>query len=264
MIIRTKPLFGPIGPIVRTLKARLEKSRFTASVFIDDERKEADTIRIETVRLRIRKLYCGQHAGPCLVNPIFNRRHFKAIYLEGADWIGFDDMLNDVLDEMSMDAKVWSSRAGDIKGRLYIRRGRKRRIHYDMIAGHDTAFGTVYVWDGAGEEDDFYDCIDLPKPFPPSAYPAGTPGLAEWRFSVTCQACNNDHGERCGRFVLCHQCELTACHNCLKQPRQLRDGLCRTCRRIQRERVSSNGDSHRREGVDQLQPGALVSPLLVG
>jgi hypothetical protein len=157
------------------LKDKLEESRFTATVFPMSHRRHKEVVRIETVRLRIKKDYCGQHPCACVAV----RKHRKGHWLEGADWIGFNDLLNLVLDELQLDADVWSyNREARLSNKYMVRIGRKRRICYGekAITHH---WQTFFLWDGKIHACDFEDCIG--KQPPQTEYPYGTPGLAEWR-----------------------------------------------------------------------------------
>lgn len=110
------------------LDAKLKASRFTARTSLEKSSPNRPGIKIECIRLRRKKDYCGAHPGPCLVG---GRRHTRAFYLEGLDWVGFNALLNDLLDANAVDAHVFSfNREAIISGRYYIRRGRRRRTAY--------------------------------------------------------------------------------------------------------------------------------------
>ncbi len=83
------------------------------------------------VRLTQSKLYCGQHPGSCAVEA--TRRNSC---LEWDDWIQFNDLVNDVLDEMKGHAEVWSRPRelplrGQSRSKFWIRKGGKRRLLWD-------------------------------------------------------------------------------------------------------------------------------------
>lgn len=122
--------------------------------------KRVHRVMIRNVRLRESKHYCGAHAGPCQINPLFHKPHRKAKFLEGADWVAFNDMLNDLLDEMGIHADVSSSVC-------VIRKGLERCVEYDGKDGQDfNKFGR------------YANCIGQQVK---AKYPAGTPGIDEWR-----------------------------------------------------------------------------------
>ncbi len=163
--------------VVKAIKAKLEESRFTADVFEMNHHQHRLVIRLENIRLVDKKDYCGAHPNECQVN----RPHKTTRYLEGGDWIGWNDMLNDVLDRMKMDADAWSynreSRGG---GKYPIRLGLCRRTNYEseMVCQWGRTF---FHWDSAVNADDFTNYCG--KKAPRSTYPDGTPGLATWRRS---------------------------------------------------------------------------------
>lgn len=113
MEIRTKYDTGALAGVVEHW---LSKSRFTASVETGKGR-----VKLRTIRLKIAKPYCGNHAFLC---PFDGRRKRRATFLEGADWVDFNDQLNDLLDSLEIDAIVASSVCT-------IREGRNRRVSYD-------------------------------------------------------------------------------------------------------------------------------------
>lgn len=134
--------------------AKLATSRFTVQeTYVQDGIK----IVLRDVRLKQSKHYCGNHAGPCLLTW---RKHRKANYLEGADWVSFNDMLNDALDAEHVDATGGS-------GTVQIRQGTRRRTYYGSVSGGE--------WIKKGERGDYADyCGKAP---PETEYPTGTPGI---------------------------------------------------------------------------------------
>lgn len=125
-------------------------------------------LKILGVRLKHKKDYCGQHAGPCRTQG--GRKHKIASWLEGGDWVGFNDLLNDLCDKHRIEADIWSTR--ESIGRLYLRKGIARCTHYAAGNGQDwinEAFST--------------DHFGHPEPAPRSDYEDGTPGIPEWLLS---------------------------------------------------------------------------------
>jgi hypothetical protein len=86
--------------------------------------------------------------------------------LEGADWVAFNDMLNDVLDALNVSANVASSLC-------IIRKGAMRRIEYD---GHKLGNGIDSEWN----KDSAHYADRRGQVSPRSEYPAGTPGIPEY------------------------------------------------------------------------------------
>lgn len=177
MFIRLKDLVRSVS-VLRMLRAKLEKSRFTAHVSeLYNHPRHRYVIEVRNVRLRERKEYCGQHPCACPVLP-FLKRHQTGRWLEGADWIGFNDMLNDVLDRCAVSADVWSYNREAGSGKYFIRRDEKRRTRYmeAVIEGIDIL---AFRWDITFDPLDFEDYCG--RKAPRSDFPYGTPGLAEWR-----------------------------------------------------------------------------------
>lgn len=139
---------------------RVRESRFTAEV----DTRASDVI-ILSVRLRERKLYCGNHPKAC--ERTGGGKHRRLAFLEGADWVEFDDMINDLLDELNVDCNVNSRDC-------VLRSAGRRRVCY--TASNQFANGT-WIWDKKGEEEHYSDLRGLPPPYPPSEFPIGTPGI---------------------------------------------------------------------------------------
>lgn len=123
--------------------------------------KKVHRVAVRNVRLRQSKPYCGNHAGPCKINPLFDSPHRKMKCLEGADWVAFNDMVNDVLDSMGVNAVRVASSV------CIIRRGLERCIEYLEGKNGDFLKEGVYA-----------NCIGQSVK---AAYPNGTPGIDEWR-----------------------------------------------------------------------------------
>lgn len=131
------------------------------------------SLRIELVRLKNRKFYCGAHPGPC--QAIFKRKEVRRTYLEGADWVGFNHMLNDALDEIQCWAMVFSYNRESLAGKYIIRKGMERLNYYDM-----NVVGNFFHW-ATPEDNDYVDCNGKPSPTP--VWPSGTPGQIAYRLS---------------------------------------------------------------------------------
>lgn len=164
----------------------LPKSRFTLRIDYEDvryRRQRYRAIRLRNIRLRTKKFYCGQHAGPCPIRPFGGeKKHTKSRYLEGADWVGFDDMLNDILDRHRMEATIWSAGL-EFKEKFFVRLHQQRRTIYP--AHWERQFDTDFmVWDCAVDAGGFTaKHFGTTRDVQRSEYPEGTPGIAEWRLS---------------------------------------------------------------------------------
>lgn len=121
-------------------------------------------VAIRGVRLRQIKDYCGSHAGPCLLT---GRKHRHSRYLEGLDWVSFNDMVNDALDSIDFDGDAGSPVCN-------IRKGRERRVEYTADQNGD--------WHREGDYMDYVDCCGQPPVA--SGYVEGTPGIFGWRLQV--------------------------------------------------------------------------------
>lgn len=135
----------------------LGDSRFTVEV----EEVGKTRIKIRNVRLRESKRYCGNHPYACDIET-----GRKGKYLEGSDWVEFNDLLNDVLDGLHVGAWVRSSVCE-------IRRGTERRISYDGYLAN--SFNNEFQWYKQGEDWEYEDhCGSVA---PNSEFPLGTPGI---------------------------------------------------------------------------------------
>lgn len=138
-----------------------QESRFTCEVEVTGD----TLVKIRNIRLKEKKPYCGNHPNAC---DIHGGR--KGTWLEGADWVDFNDTLNDVLDMHHVDARVRSSVCE-------IRDGKRRRIAYDSYW-----FRNQFQWTKDGSYCDFEDFCG--RVAPASEYPEGTPGLYERKVGV--------------------------------------------------------------------------------
>ena len=151
-----------VSTVARRLSLVIAKSRFVCRVEVED----SGSIRLDPVRLFKKKDYCGNHPGPCLLGG--GRKHKHYTYLEGADWVAFNDLVNTVLDRLKVDARVSS-------GILITRKGRRRRIKYDQrFFNFDSRL--IVDWEPVGDPDaDYVDYCG--QSAPASWYPSGTPGV---------------------------------------------------------------------------------------
>lgn len=118
-------------------------------------------VKLLDVRLKTSKEYCGNHPESCEIG---NPRHTKARYLEGADWVEFNDTLNDILDRLELWADVASSLC-------VVRRGFMRRVEYDSDPRFPKGNGRNAQWAREGVHENW-----CGKQAEPSWFPEGTPG----------------------------------------------------------------------------------------
>lgn len=145
--------------VASNIREVLATSRFSAEVTVETK---GTSVKLSNVRLRDKKEYCGSHPSACEVG---NPKHRKARYLEGADWVDLDDMLNDLLDMMRVEANVASSVC-------ILRKGRLRRTEY---SNGDRQGNGNYLWakDDPASYQDWCGRHGAPR----SSFPAGTPGI---------------------------------------------------------------------------------------
>jgi len=163
------------GDLAWLINKALETSRFRAKVETEYHPRWKAIVRIDTVRLKKKKDYCGQHPNACIANPFVQKKHRCGSWLEGADWVGFNDGLNDVLDKYAVAADVWSfNRECKEGGRYFLRKGLERRMDYDSEYTQG-AFQGFYAWVLEGEHENWCE-----KVAPRSFFPKDTPGYACW------------------------------------------------------------------------------------
>jgi hypothetical protein len=131
---------------------------------------------IKKVRLKQRKDYCGNHPAECAD---VAKKHVQRKFLEGADWVEFNDMLNDLLDERKVSAVVYSRPPDGTtdKHPLFVRRGMHRRWFYGSGYRNGIPSSPMenQIWDGLGsEEADYYLASETTEK---SFYAEGTPGV---------------------------------------------------------------------------------------
>lgn len=150
--------------VANRLHLALRNTRFTCDVRLESSR----VIRLDPVRLFEKKDYCGNHPGPCLVGGGRPHRHYP--YLEGADWVAYNDLINTVLDRLGVVANVRSTVC-------VVRKGLRRRIRYDQYSVTVEGYGFTrqFVdWVRVGGPECYEDWCG--RKAPPSDYPDGTPG----------------------------------------------------------------------------------------
>ncbi len=191
------PASGNLAQVEAVLRRTLPASRFRCMIQYARARyggrgnNSRLALELSAIRLRSAKPYCGQHAGPCRVT--FPRRHKVGCWLEGADWVGWGDMLNDFCDRARIKADIWSHGAEFYKP-YFVRRGAARRTcHHSIKACRLGGFGKLVrcdwddpkgfeVWDWDESRAEFSTAhFGVKRDAPRSVFPDGTPGIPEWR-----------------------------------------------------------------------------------
>jgi hypothetical protein len=158
-----------IGQLAVLIQRHIDnESRFTAEVDIIGK----TVIKIRNIRLVESRKYCGNHPNECEFPGAPSR---KAKYLEGADWVEFNDMINDILDALRVNANVATAVC-------IVRKGEKRRIYYGShMRGH------FWQWN-RDDGEHAYEYFILDEDSPNSEFPFGTPGVYErenkWPLSI--------------------------------------------------------------------------------
>lgn len=158
-----------IGQLAVLIQRHIDmESRFTGEVDIIGK----TVIKIRNIRLVESRKYCGNHPNECELTGAPMR---SAKYLEGADWVEFNDMINDILDALSVDANVATAVC-------IVRKNERRRTYYGShMQGH------FWQWN-KDEEDYAYQSYLLDNESPNSDYPFGTPGVYnrdnEWPLGI--------------------------------------------------------------------------------
>lgn len=115
----------------------------------------APCIRIRRVRLTKKKPYCGQHFGECVVNPFLGpRKKPSATYLEWNDWVAFHKLVNTVLNKYKTDANVWTNPMEGGVSKMWIRRGTKARLKWDVTETFNNYGRRIQIWN-EGTPDQF-------------------------------------------------------------------------------------------------------------
>lgn len=146
-----------VGDIKTALGHAMDLSPFTCEVRIKSEK----IVTLHNIRLKHKKRYCGSHPNFCEVEG-----GRMGTWLEGADWVAFNDLLNDVLDILDVKANVSSTIC-------ILRKGKLRRIHY---GSHETGLvNQPYEWNRDEDDSNYeYHCLGGA---PDSTFPDGTPGM---------------------------------------------------------------------------------------
>lgn len=165
----------PVSFLALALEDMIEHSRFTADVETKDG---SAVINVRNVRLKEkRKPYCGNHPAAC---EAFAPRVHRRRYLSGgADWVEWNDRINDLLDAHECSAFVRTSVC-------VIRIGWLRRTSYDYYS-HGFGQNTWIKEDPQSMED----CIGVHAP-----RIAGSHKVPPVSTSETTTTTASDKGER--------------------------------------------------------------------
>ena len=125
-------------------------------------------VTLSEVRLLESRPYCGNHPAECERPHPHGHKLRKAAYLEGTDWVAFNDMVNDTLDNLGHEGNAATAIC-------VIRTNGRRRTNYGMYRSFNQN-----QWEKTGHLDqDYADCRG--KTAPISDYPFGTPGTYAWK-----------------------------------------------------------------------------------
>jgi len=175
MIIRLRSKRGDVKKVHKALLATLKNSRFLVRDIVVKEQtadRKRGVIHLNEIRLKEAKYFRGcapefeewRLARPC------KRAHF----LEAADWIEWNDLLNDLLDELDCPADVLSRAC-------VVRKGRLRRTRYDTL---EDKYGIQSQWEKAGSKEAFSDCNQHPL-HPYSEVDGSFAGIYRFNHNIT-------------------------------------------------------------------------------
>ena len=147
-----------VTEVMQQLLRRVERSRF--SIVVDNARSG---FNIKSMRLQQRKAYCGSHPNACQLGG--GDRSPKSTRPEGADWVEFNDLINNFFDKKHLTAYIASVAC-------VIRRNALRRTHY---GSYPLGGGRNYEWNH--DENDWAYTDNLGGRVMVSTFPKGTPGI---------------------------------------------------------------------------------------
>jgi len=121
-------------------------------------------LKLREIRLKENKPYCGSHPESCVTPFGAERKVYNRNYLEGSDWVDFNDRLNDCLDYYCVSANVKSS----------VCIIRKRSCRRTVYGSHQRGMFREWNMDEPRAYDDY--CSEAKVLAPDSFFPEGTPG----------------------------------------------------------------------------------------
>jgi hypothetical protein len=141
-------------------------TRFTVGELRTKQTRTRSTLSFHIIRLKESKPYCGNHPAGCEFTT--DRTPARRNFLEGADWVAFNDLLNDCADSLSLSCNISSAFVD-------IRQGPCRRTYYDADwESMNPHTGIVQLWEKIGLPEHYVDRRG--QPATRSDYPEGTPG----------------------------------------------------------------------------------------
>lgn len=139
------------GIVHNYLLARMAKEgKFRATLTSGFDNKGHQIIVVKPVRLINNKPYCGNHPGEC---PVSSKPKPRMSFLEWEDWVQFHGLVNRVLNRFRVNADVWSTPM-DVRGKMWIRKGRQARLRYDWTEASDSSGFIARYWN-QGTPDQF-------------------------------------------------------------------------------------------------------------
>lgn len=173
MIIKLRETKPDRRTIQRAIERTIKRSRFVINWIEGRDHDKAGPrwwggdIRILGVRLKVKRPYWG---NGCEIGdrPMMRRgwTHESRVthinFLMAADWVEFNDLLNDVLDELDVHALVFSRT-------VVLRKGKQRRWRYIEKMGKNAWGVECMIWDKNGTP------LDFTQSTLPGCYPMSLP-----------------------------------------------------------------------------------------
>jgi hypothetical protein len=140
-----------VGEVITSTSNLTRRERYEAKV----PGWQVPTLYLGKIALTKKKAYCGNHPGPCVINP-FRGPEKKPISsrMEWDDWVAFHALVNGLFNQRHVKANIWTL-PRDVKGKMWIRKGLLARRQWDYE--DDWSRGTVVpirIWN-QGTTDQF-------------------------------------------------------------------------------------------------------------
>jgi hypothetical protein len=150
-----KPRTYTVEVIASLLQDKItQDGRFRVSDWKIGQVEEKPTLFLKRIRLVTSKPYCGNHPGECQVNPFRGQEKKKVTcYLEWDDWVAFHTLVNRLLSSKRVRANIWTL-PPDVKGKMWIRKDRLPRLHWDYNELPDRSGRIIRHWN-TGTPDQF-------------------------------------------------------------------------------------------------------------
>lgn len=163
------------------IRSHFEQSRFSIrELHINKPRFALPWLNLKKIRLKSSKDYCGSHPAAC---ERVGSPHNHTKFLEGADWVEFNDTLNNLCDKLKVSACILSS-SPEFRGPMVIRLGMHRRQRYGSEYPNEfrSPIPVNQRWIGHEPENMGLGCtIELNEIPTWSDFPEGTPGIHNGR-----------------------------------------------------------------------------------